>query len=55
MHFRPLSPKCAIEESLLEEFQNVLAKKVGNRTLSDQAFKPLHVQGIIIVSGHNFI
>ena len=51
MHLRPLNPKHVIEESKLEEFLNVLAKKIGDSTLSDQAFMTLHVQVIIIVSG----
>ena len=37
MHFRPLNPKHVIEESLLEEFYNVLAKKIGILSLTVQA------------------
>ena len=49
MPLGPLNPKCVIEESLLEEFENVLAKKMWDRTLSDQAFMTLRVQETLSV------
>ena len=53
MHFQSLNPKCAIEESLLEEFSNVLAKKIADRTLSGQAFMTMREQ--VILSVERFI
>jgi len=53
MHFQPLNPKCVIEESLVEEFSNILAKKIGGRTLSDQAFMTMREQ--VILSVETFI